>query len=936
MALPQLKIRSEFSFRRAFGSPAAVVERLKAIGSPVGGLVDQNGSTWGHVRLEKAAKAAGIQPAFGAEWHIDIDDEFGRWRKFGTDRPTAWALAEDIAAFYKFSSSAPSLPEHFAAAKGIITFSGSALTDPACFDYIDLTPTSIRECKRRIDLFKRTCRPYVLVGDNHFPAPGDRAKYLALNDGKKTTPQWILSDDEMRQAFWFLPDDVYHCAWMNTMEVAERLQGVKLRQAPIINVPGDLVALIEEGRKYRLAAGHLKDWPEAYQQRLDREIAMIKEKQFESYFIVVSDLVVWAKERMLVGPARGSSAGSLVCYLLRITEVDPLVHGLLFERFIDINRNDLPDIDIDFNDQKRELCFTYLAEKYGAENVSRIGNINTLKPRSVMAEVGKKMAIPANATFAIKNVLIEYSSGDSRYGKGLEDTMNNTKPGQDFSRQYPEAAVMGEVEGTAWHTGVHAAGLIVSNEPVTSYCTVKDGVAQLDKPDTEYLNLLKIDVLGLRTLGVIEDSGCVTAEQLYALTLDDPEVLRIFDEHKFSGVFQFEGAAQRRVSIQVPMTDFKHIDHVTALARPGPLGGGAANTYINRNTGREEFSVRHELLLPIVKDTHGVVLYQEQVMRIVREIGQFSWEDTSMIRKAMSGRKGTEYFDQKGKQFVKGAAEQNIDQETAKKIWEEICSFGAWGMNASHTCSYAIISYWCAYMKRYHTMEYAAACLRNAKDDEQVVEILRELSDEGIGFVPFDPVLSERNWCAKDGKLVGGFTNLVGIGPAKAELYVQKRASEGLTEADLAKLKTFPVKNNDLRPAHTLWGRAYEDPSVYNVAGRIKEFAALEDFENAVVICKVIRKERRDENEAVRLARRGGERKAGQTQFLDVFVVDDSVSKPIVMRIKAKHWNEFGERLADRAVDGQDWFLVRGKWLHQFSMLTVEKIKCLTNPEMFS
>jgi DNA polymerase III alpha subunit len=936
MALPQLKIRSEFSFRRAFGSPALVVQRLKEIGAPIGGLVDQNGSTWGHVRLEKAAIAAGIQPAFGAEWHINIEDEFARWRKFNTDKPTAWALAEDIAEFYKFSSSAPSLPEHFTDAKGIITFAGSALTDPACFDYIDLTPTSIRECKRRIDLFKRTCRPYVLVGDNHYPAPGDRAKYLALNDGKKTTAQWILSDEEMRQAFWFLPDDVYHCAWMNTMEVAERLRGVKLRQAPIINVPGDLAALIEEGRKYRLAAGHLKDWTPAYQQRLEREISMIREKQFESYFIVVSDLVVWAKERMLVGPARGSSAGSLVCYLLRITEVDPLVHGLLFERFIDINRNDLPDIDIDFNDQKRELCFTYLAEKYGAENVSRIGNINTLKPRSVMAEVGKKMAIPANDTFAIKNVLIEYSSGDSRYGKGLEDTMNNTKPGQEFSRMYPEAAVMGEVEGTAWHTGVHAAGLIVSNEPVTSYCTVKDGVAQLDKPDTEYLNLLKIDVLGLRTLGVIEDSGCVTAEQLYALTLDDPEVLRIFDEHKFSGVFQFEGAAQRRVSIQVPMNDFKHIDHVTALARPGPLGGGAANTYINRNTGREEFSVRHELLLPIVKDTHGVVLYQEQVMRIVREIGQFSWEDTSMIRKAMSGRKGTEYFDQKGKQFVKGAAEQNIDPETAKKIWEEICSFGAWGMNASHTCSYAIISYWCAYMKRYHAIEYAAACLRNAKDDEQVVEILRELSDEGVGFIPFDPLLSERNWCAKDGKLVGGFTNLVGIGPAKAELYVQKRSSEGLTEADLAKLKTFTVKNNDLRPAHTLWGNAYADPSVLNVAGRVKEFAELTDFENAVVICKVIRKERRDENEAVRLARRGGERKSGQTQFLDVFVVDDSVSKPIVMRIKSKLWDEIGEPLADRAIDGQDWFLVRGKWLQQFSMMTVSKIKCLTNEEMFS
>jgi hypothetical protein len=238
-------------------------------------------------------------------------------------------------------------------------------------------------------------------------------------------------------------------------------------------------------------------------------------------------------------------------------------------------------------------------------------------------------------------------------------------------------------------------------------------------------------------------------------------------------------------------------------------------------------------------------------------------------------------------------------------------------------------------MKRYHGIEYAAACLRNAKDDEQVVEILRELNKEGVGFIPFDPELSERNWSAKNGQLVGGFTNLVGIGPAKAEYYVQKRSSQGLESCDLEKLGKAIRKNNELAPAHALWGSLYANPSLMNVAGRIKQFSELEDFENAVVICKIIRKERRDENEAVRLARRGGIRNESQPLFLDVFVVDDSISKPIVMRIKTKHWHLYGEKLADRAVDGHDWFLVRGKWLAQFSMLTVEKIKCLTNPTMF-
>jgi hypothetical protein len=277
-----------------------------------------------------------------------------------------------------------------------------------------------------------------------------------------------------------------------------------------------------------------------------------------------------------------------------------------------------------------------------------------------------------------------------------------------------------------------------------------------------------------------------------------------------------------------------------------------------------------------------------------------------------------------------------MPEEDAARLWKSMVTFGAWGMNRSHTVSYAIISYWCAYMKTYHPIEYAAACLRNAKDDEQVVEILRELSDEGVGFVPFDPATSERNWSAQDGKLVGGFTNLVGVGPAKAEYYVQKRATSGLDAADLAKLAKLTAKNSELRPAHVLWGDYYENPAKYNIAGKVKEFANLTDWEEAVVVCKLISRERRDENEVVRRARRGGEFKEGQTLFLDAFVVDDSVSKPIVLRLKTKLWDEYGEKLADNAIDGKDWFLVRGKWLQQFSMLLVIKIKCLTNETMFN
>jgi DNA-directed DNA polymerase III PolC len=900
----------------------AIAARLTELETPLAGIVDADG-TWGHVQWEKALSKAGIGRAFGTEFTIES----------GERRPRCWALAEDLAAFYRLSSSPPKTQEDMAAARGVVRFAGAALSDPEAFDYIDINPRSRRAGRRALELHRLTGKPLVATSDNDYPAADDRLRFLAWDDSKKMTPQHILSEAELRSALSWLSDEEWDKARRGAFEVAERIGSLELPRAPIINVPGDLDAMVEEGRRYRLERGHIKEWTEEYQARLERELAMIRQKQFESYFIVVGDMVVWAKERMLVGPARGSSAGSLACYLLRITEVDPLIHHLIFERFIDVNRNDLPDIDIDFNDQKRELVFEYLGEKYGAENVARIGSVNRLKPRSVIAHVGKKLSIPHGATFGVMNALIEYSSGDSRYGKGLEDTMANTAPGREFMERYPEATLMGELENHASHTGVHAAGIIVSNVPVIECCTVRDGVAHIDKMDAEHLNLLKIDALGLRTLGVIEDCGVITPQELYDLPLDDPAVLEVFNEHRFSGIFQFEGGAQRRVSMQVPINRFEQVDHVTALARPGPLGGGAADAYASRNDGREEVVYRHPSMADYLGDTLGVVLYQEQVMRIVREIGNFSWEDTSTIRKAMSGRKGKEFFDRHGEKFAEGASRLGIAAGDARQIWDEICSFGAWGMNKSHTTSYAMISYWCAYMKRYHQLEYAAACLRNAKDDEQTMEVLRELSSEGVSFTPFDPDVSLATWAVIDGRLVGGFNNLMGIGNVKAANLIEKRAAGLLTPKDREKLLATALKHDDLRPAHTRWGAMYADPEAHNVHGAIKEFGTLKDGENGVVICKVVAIRRRDENEALLVGKRGHE-KRGQTLFLDVMVVDDSVSKPVTLRVRPENWFVFGEKIADRAIINQDWLLVRGRWLGQFGMMIVKKVKCLTNGDL--
>lgn len=934
MTFPQLRIRSEFSFRdgrgaAAFGPLPAIAARLVEIGCPAAGLVDV--STWGHTRWANTVHG----PLFGVELGIPLPD--GR-------RPTAWALAGSSSRdLCRLSTAArrkdADRAELFRAAAGkVLRFAGAAFTDPECFDYVDVNPSSARAAMAAARLADKTGKPLVLTSDNAYPAPQHLNAFLAIGGREAVTPQHILSLDELWSALGrVLGRDAFDAAAANTIAAAA-LCTRTLDTAPIISVPGDLRAEVEAGKAWRLAAGHIVEWTEVHEARIRRELELIELKQYQSYFLMVADLVCWAKTKMLVGPGRGSSAGSLVCYLLRITEVNPLEHDLLFERFIDVTRNDLPDIDIDFNDTKRDMVFAYLEHKYGREHVARLGNIVTLKPRSAIAEVGKRLGIPPSDTFDLVNVLVAHPSGDERFGHDIEDTIDGTAPGRAFIEKHPAARVMTEIEGHAWHTGLHAAGVVVCNDPISDFATVgDDGIAHIDKPAAETLGLLKIDALGLTTLGVIEDSGVVSAETLYSLRLDDPEVFRIFNEDKLSGIFQFEGSAQRGISNQIDINSFRRIDHVTALARPGPMGAGASHRYIARASLRERVTCLHESLEPYLAPTLGVILYQEQVMRICAEIGGMTWEQVAQMRKAISRSKGREFLDQLRPVFIAGAKSlHGINEGTASDIWDEINTFGGYGMNASHTVSYGIVSYWCAWAKRYHPLEYAAACLRSAGDDERATEILREIHAEGVQYVPFDVDRSESNWTVVGGELIGGFQNVRGIGPIMAARYVEDRAAGKLDDKKRAKIAKMPVQFTDLRPAHTLWGDLYANPEAHGVVGRIEQFAELPEHgrnDSAAVIGLVKKRVRRDRNESILLKRRNGEPFKGQPLFLDVYVVDDSTSKPVIARFGEKIWESVGQHAANNLRDDEDWLLMRGRWLKEFNMLLVTKVKCLTRPE---
>jgi DNA polymerase III alpha subunit len=934
VSFPQLRIRSGMSFRNCYGRMPEIMDRLIAIGCKSAALVDN--ATWGHVKFEQAASKSGIVPIFGMEIPIIVTDEHGEPSKF---KPMAWILAKDTKKFYNATSrsivSKGLTPAQFGALEGVIKFSGAAIDilSPDQYDVVDINPSSLILARKCVDAAVANGKPHIITSYNDMPREDDKTYAYAWEVRDSVGIRHIATEDEIwQQLSHVMTHEMFTEGIKNAYLVASDLSGIKLKKAPLIHLEGDMVTLCRAGQKSRLARGHIAEWTKEYEDRLVEEIKQIQLKEFDSYFLVVADIVQFAKTKMLVGPARGSSAGSLACYLMEITEVDPIPHDLLFQRFIDISRSDLPDIDIDFTDTKRHLVFEYLQEKYDSACVAKIGNINTLKAASVMAQVGKKFGLPANETFQVRNALIEYSSGDARYGKGLQDTFDSTGPGMSFKERFPVAAdCMGNLEIHYSHTGIHAAGIIVCNDPVSDYCTVnEEGVAQIDKPDSEYLNLLKIDALGLRTLGIIEDSGVVTAEELYSLKLDDPEVLAILNDDKVSGIFQFEGDAVRSVTRSVNVDRFSKIDNLTALARPGPLASGMAQKYIARASGKEPVKYDVPQLEKYLKDTYGVFLYQEQIMYVVKEIGLFDWVKTSAIRKAMSGRKGEEYFNQMGEDFVAGAISQGVPVDQAKKIWQEMVTFGSWGFNKSHSVSYAIVTYWTCWLKKYHQLPFAAACLRAAKDDEQTIAILRELAKEGIEYTPIDPDYSDMNWLVADGRLIGGIMNAKGYGPAKSLAYVQKRAAGLLTEKDRNRLAAAEVQFADLAEAHTKWGHFYESPKLCGVTSGdpIVGMKEVKDRDECVIIGKLTKKILADENEAIRIKKRGGKIMKGQTEFIDLMMVDDSTDSPMRFRVRPDKYLLLGKAIAETAPVGS-WFLVRGWKIQGIDMMIIKNIKRL-------
>lgn len=652
--------------------------------------------------------------------------------------------------------------------------------------------------------------PLVATLDAHYTTPDESEMQMILHNlrpGKKQTleeqarswgydvPLTMLSDEDLlaRLLGTGLSSAQAHQAIGNAAEIAERcnvvIPKVENLRYPLPRGYDDPTGLfrrwMNDGWKYRRIneKPDMRDYMDRnYLERAQYEMALIEDKGFVDYFLVVSDAVKFAKEAGIpVGPARGSAAASLVCYLLRITEVDPMLFpNLLFERFIDINRHDLPDIDLDFDDERRGEVRDYLVAKYGADRVGNIGTFVKFKGKNSLDDIGKVYKIPPYEVDKVKDLLLERSSGDLRAGATIEDTVDQFDEVRAIFDRYPDLWKATRLEGNYKTMSIHAAGLVIANGPLTDTCAVysrkeKDGtvteVVSLDKHDAEYLNVMKLDALGLKTMGMIRialELIGMTLEELYALPLDDVDTIQGFREGDVVGVFQFDGRAMRSVNSGVIPDNFNEVCDINALARPGPLHSGAAAEYMDVKHGRKQPTHYHDIIDRITKHTNNQVVYQEQILQVVRDLGNFSWEEAARIRKIISKKRGEQEFNSMRAKFLEGAAEHGLDEAGGDSVFSMLATAGAYAFNAAHCVSYGMLAYWTMWLKRHHPQAFYVAALTKYDPKDKGPQLLRDAAAHGVKIGNLHLNRSQHSWSVDGDTIRPGFVQVNGIGDTTA------------------------------------------------------------------------------------------------------------------------------------------------------------------------
>ncbi|MFH1958420.1 MAG: DNA polymerase III subunit alpha [bacterium] len=610
---------------------------------------------------------------------------------------------------------------------------------------------SLVEIARRLDL------KTVATNDVHYSKKEDAGiqdaamtigTRMTLADPKRlhfgTQEFYLKSAEEMAEIFSEIPQ-----ALLTTCEIAEKcsvtLEFNQLR-LPAFTPPAGknlfsyLKEICEKGVKKRYG-GITAD----VKNRLNTELAIIKKMGFSSYFLIVWDFINFARENKIsVGPGRGSGAGSIVAYLLGITGIDPLKYNLLFERFLNPGRITMPDLDIDFEDTRREEVIDYVKNKYGRDSVGQIITFNKMLAKGAVRDVGRVMEIPLQKCDKIAK-LIPY--GETIHG-ALEEISEIKKMAHQDASVAGMLRTAGRIEGLKRHFGVHAAGIVIAPGEISQFVPLarsKFGIiTQYEGDYLTKLGLLKMDFLGLKTLSVINDAVALIYKNkkikidIEKIPLDDKRTFGLLDKAKTIGVFQVESEGMRDILRKMRPTVFTDLSAVLALYRPGPMRAGMVDEFIERKHGRKPYDYPHPALKKILAETYGVILYQEQVMLVASELAGFTLEQADILRKAMGKKIMAEIEEQKDN-FVNGCGKNGVKADTAEEIFNLLVHFAAYGFNKSHSTAYAVISYRTAYLKANYPLEFMVALLNSQiADEKKISHYLNGAKSMGLVIIPPD------------------------------------------------------------------------------------------------------------------------------------------------------------------------------------------------------
>src|SRR5438445_3018127 len=673
--------------------------------------------------------------------------------------------------------------------------------------------------------------PLVATNDSHYLCEDDahaQDVMVCIQTGKSIqepnrmkfegTGFYVKSHDEMYRVFKDSPDVL-----LRTLAIAERcsmrLEKVK-NPFPHFDVPAGYTLdsyfehVTREGFARRLEAlreleqsGRLKHSLAEYEQRLARELGIIQQMKFSGYFLIVWDFIRYAKERNIpVGPGRGSAAGSLVSYSLGITDLDPLQHELLFERFLNPERVSMPDIDIDFCMNRRGEVIDYVTRKYGRENVAQIITFGSMAARAAIKDVGRAMDMPYGDVDRIAkmvpnqlNIKLEQAVHDSPQ---LQEAYEKDSQ----IRQLIDTAK--KLEGLVRNAGVHAAGVVIAPRPLTDlvplHKTKNDEiVTAFDMLAIEKLGLLKMDFLGLTTLTILDDTLKLIAQtrgekiKLEGIALEDKETYeKVFHKGLTSGVFQFESHGMRDVLRRYQPNSIEDLTALNALYRPGPIQGGMIDDFIDRKHGRKKIEYELPELKEILEETLGVIVYQEQVMQIANRLAGYSLGEADLLRRAM-GKKKPEEMAQQRERFVDGAAQRNFPAKKIEKIFDLMAQFAGYGFNKSHSAAYALLAYQTAYLKTHYPVEFMAALLTSVTGStDAVVKYINECREMGISVEAPDINVSDANFTPHGQAIRFGLAAVKNVGHNAIESVVAARrelaqAGEGARPTQAGRFKSI-------------------------------------------------------------------------------------------------------------------------------------------------